>query len=186
MRFPPASDIRRLRKGLDLTQTDLARDSRVSQSTIAKIESGRMSTSYETMVCLFNTLESIRQKKMKNITAVDVASKSIVSVQSTEKVSVATNLMFSSGFSQLPVLNGEVPVGSISEKRLFKVMREKDIEDLKDLPVSSIMGDSFPTVTENTPLDSIIAMMDSCDAIIVSKNGKMTGLITNADMIKLI
>ena len=38
MKFPPASDIRRMRKAMDVTQTELAKQSGVSQSTIAKIE----------------------------------------------------------------------------------------------------------------------------------------------------
>ncbi|HRR67322.1 MAG TPA: helix-turn-helix domain-containing protein [Methanomassiliicoccales archaeon] len=40
MRFPSESEIKRLRKSLDITQLELARLSGVSQSTIAKLERG--------------------------------------------------------------------------------------------------------------------------------------------------
>ena len=59
MKFPPASDIRRIRKALDITQTELAKESGVSQSTIAKIEKDRISASYETVVKLFETLDEM-------------------------------------------------------------------------------------------------------------------------------
>ena len=59
MKFPPASDIRRMRKAMDVTQTELAKQSGVSQSTIAKIERGRISASYDTVVKLFETLDEM-------------------------------------------------------------------------------------------------------------------------------
>ena len=67
-----------MRKSLDVTQTELAHSSGISQSTIAKIESGKISASYETVVKLFDTLESLKNKEHKDITADDVASKSVV------------------------------------------------------------------------------------------------------------
>ena len=77
--FPPVSDIKRIRKSLDVTQTELAAASGVSQSTIAKIERGRMSASYETVVKLFETLEGMRKSEKRDLTAADVASDKVVS-----------------------------------------------------------------------------------------------------------
>ena len=59
MKFPPATDIKRIRKSLDITQTELAVASGVSQSTIAKIERGTMSASYDTVVKLFEALDGL-------------------------------------------------------------------------------------------------------------------------------
>ena len=56
MRFPPASDIRKRRKMLDITQSELAAASGISQSTITKVEQGKISASYNTVVKLFETL----------------------------------------------------------------------------------------------------------------------------------
>lgn len=93
MNFPPASDIKRIRKSLDITQTELAAASGVSQSTIAKIERGRMSASYDTVVKLFETLDGMRRDEKKDLTAADVASEKVVTVQSTDKVHQASDLM---------------------------------------------------------------------------------------------
>ncbi|MDR0887658.1 MAG: CBS domain-containing protein [Candidatus Methanoplasma sp.] len=187
MKFPPAADIRKMRKSLDITQTELARESGVSQSTIAKIERGRISASYDTVVTLFETLERIHHNSRKDATAADVSSKSIITIQCDERVHAASELMRSTGFSQLPVLSGDAPVGSISEKKIFDLMRRgKTMEELKDTVISNIMDESFPVVTETTPVASVTTMMSNCDAVLVAKKGKLVGMITNADMLKLI
>ena len=187
MKFPPTSDIRRLRKSLDITQTELSQESGISQSTIAKIEKGRISASYDTIVILFDTLEQMKQKSRKDAVASDVASKTIATIQSTEKVHAATALMKSTGFSQLPVLLGDMPVGSISERGVFDLLRKgRTMDELKDTVISGIMDESFPVVSENTPISSVTTMMSNSDAVLVARKGKIVGLITNADLLKLI
>ncbi len=187
MKFPPATDIRRMRKALDITQTELAKQSGISQSTIAKIERDRISASYDTVVKLFETLDEMARNEKHNLTAADVASKDIVSVQSSDKVRVASELMRTAGFSQLPVLKGDAPVGSISEKIIFDRIRSgKTMDEIKDLPISLIMEESYPVVNENTPISSLTDMMSDCSAILVSKKGKLVGMITKADILKLI
>ena len=59
MKFPPMSDIRKMRKALDVTQSQLAAESGVSQSTIAKIERESIAASYATVVKLFETLDEM-------------------------------------------------------------------------------------------------------------------------------
>ncbi len=187
MKFPPASDIRRMRKAMDVTQTELSRKSGISQSTIAKIERGRISASYDTVVKLFETLDDMAKGGRRDVTAADVASKDIVTVQSTDKVKVASELMRTAGYSQLPVLTGDTPVGSISERGIFDMIRGgKTMDDLKDASVSCIMDESFPLVAENTPMSSVTAIMSDSPAVLVARKGKLVGMITKADILKLI
>ena len=98
MRFPPTSEIRKRRKLLDVTQAELAAASGVSQSTITKIEKGRISASYETVVRLFEALDSMTEKRHE-VDIMDIASKDVVSVQDTCSVREATELLRSTGFS---------------------------------------------------------------------------------------
>jgi len=187
MKFPPATDIRRMRKAIDITQTELAKASGISQSTIAKIEGDRISASYNTVVKLFDTLDNFARGGKHDITATDVASHDIVTVQSTDRVRVAAELMKTTGYSQLPVLKGDTPVGSISERAIFDRIRAgKTMNDLKDMTVADIMDDSFPVVAENTPMSSVTVMMRDCGAVLVARKGKLVGMITKADLLKLI
>ena len=187
MKFPPASDVRKIRKGLDVTQAQLAVASGISQSTIAKIERSKISASYTTIVKLFETLEEMRNTSKRDLVAVDVASKDIVTVQCTEKVRAASDLMKFTGFSQLPVLKGDAPVGSISERSIFELIRQgRTMDELVETNIARVMDESFPVVTENTPITTITSMMSNCNAVLVAKKGKIIGVITNADMLKMI
>lgn len=187
MNFPPASDIKRIRKSLDITQMELANASGVSQSTIAKIERGRMSASYETVVKLFETLEGMRKSEKRDLTAADVASDKVVTIQSTDKVHQASDLMRATGYSQLPVLKGEIPVGSISERGIFDLLRQgSTMDQLGQTVISKVMDESYPVVADSTPISSVTSLMGSSGAVLVSRKGKIVGMITNADILKLI
>ncbi len=187
MRFPPVSDIKRMRKSLDITQIELAKASGVSQSTIAKIERGRTSASYETVVTLFETLESIKQSEKRDLTAADVASDKVVTVQSGDKVHQASDLMRSTGYSQLPVLKGDTPVGSISERGIFELLRQgSTMEELGQTVIAKVMDESYPVVADSTPMTAVTTLMGNSDAVLVSRKGKIVGMITNADILKLI
>ncbi len=187
MKFPPTSDIKRIRKSLDVTQTELASVSGVSQSTIAKIESGTTSASYETVVKLFKSLEGMKQTEGRMLTAADVASDKVVTVQSSDRVHMASDLMRSTGYSQLPVLKGEVPVGSISERGIFDLLRQgTTMEQLGQMVICKIMDESYPVVLDSTPMASVTSLMSNSDAVLVSRKGKIVGMITNADILKLI
>ncbi len=187
MRFPPAADIRKRRKSLDITQTALSQASGISQSTIAKIERGKISASYGTVVRLFETLDRIGAGGREETTAGEVASRDVVTVQSDAPVHAAIEIMRSAGFSQLPVLQGDIPVGSISERSIFDILRSGGtLEGLKDTAVSAVMGDSFPVIGESTPVPAVTAMMSGCDAVLVARRGRIVGVITGTDMLKLI
>ena len=187
MRFPPASDIKRIRKSMDVTQSELSRMSGVGQSTIAKIEGGRTSASYETVVKLFETLEQMRRGQGSDMTAMDVASTKIVSIESSALVHQASDLMRRTGYSQLPVIDSGVSVGSISERGIFELLREgSTMEDLAHTSISKVMKEPFPVVSDTAPMSAVTGLMVGYDAVLVSKKGEIVGMITNADILKLV
>lgn len=187
MRFPPVSDIRRKRKELDITQAQLASASGISQSAIAKIEKGTISASYSTIVKLFETLEDIKVKDSSTTRVIDVATKDIIIVQSTDTVHTASELMKKSGISQLPVFKGDAPVGSISERMLMeRVMKGITMNELSNKNVSQVMEESYPVVAESTPVSTVASLMANSNAVLVSKKGKIVGMVTAADLLKLI
>ena len=187
MKFPATSEIKKIRKSLEITQAQLAAESGISQSTIAKIEKGTISASYVTIVKLFETLDDMRNNERKDVYASDVASKDIVSIQSNLTVRDASELMKSTGYSQLPVLEGETPVGSISEREIFELVRNgMTMDELSGKPINKVMGESYPVVAENTPIRTVTTLMANFNAVLVSRKGKIVGMITNADLLKLI
>ena len=187
MRFPSESEIKRLRKSLDITQLELARLSGVSQSTIAKLERGGIKGSYETVTKIFIALQEVARKRSKASKAGDLATRRIVGIQASEPVKVATELMRSSGISQMPVFQGHQHVGSISENRILERLREGErMEAIGERRVSDLMEDAFPIINEDTPIEAVTALLSSSHAVMVGRNGNMTGIITSADLLKLL
>ena len=186
MRFPPASDIRKRRKMLDITQSELAAASGISQSTITKVEQGKISASYNTVVKLFETLDQMGDRK-KEIPIMDIATRDIVSVQEDSGVPEALEILKETGFSQMPVFRGESSVGSISEKVILKLISSgKSMDQLSRMRVSDVMEDSFPTISENTSMEGLSSMLNTSNAVLITRKGKIIGMITRADVLKLV
>lgn len=187
MKFPPITDVRRKRKELDITQAQLAAASGISQSAIAKIEKGTISASYATIVKLFETLEDMKRKDASSTKVIDVATRDVITVQSTDSVHTATDLMKKMGISQLPVFKGDAPVGSISERILMEhINKGTTMNDLSNMSIQKVMGESYPVVSENTPVSNVATLMDNNNAVLVAKKGKIVGMVTAADLLKLI
>lgn len=187
MKFPPESDIKRRRMALGITQSDLALESGVSQSTITKIETGKISAGYNTVVRLFKTLDRLNRYAKMDRTAGDVASDTPITVDADEYLRAASDLMRQTGFSQLPVMDGNSPVGSISERRILNLIEQgMNMAELRDIPIRSVMGESFPVVSESTPLSTVALLMNDNDAVLVSRKGEVVSVITGTDLLKLI
>jgi predicted transcriptional regulator len=187
MKFPPVSEIKRMRKALDITQVELAGMSGVSQSTIAKIEKGSINGSYEAIVRIFDALQEEMGKRRPGKKAIDVASKNVISVQVHEKVKSATEVMRRTGYSQLPILDGEQPVGSIRDYGILRLVRDgASMDEIGERSVQTIMEDAFPVVSEETPLETVTSLLSTSSAVLVGKKGKVTGIITSSDVLKLL
>jgi predicted transcriptional regulator len=183
--LPNLEEIGRRRKLLDLSQKELAKISGVSQSMIAKIESNRISPSYLKTKAIFDTLESLeRRNEMK---AKDVSHSKVVGVQVHDAVAKGIRVMREAGFSQLPVFNGSQVVGSLTEKiildRLFAAPKP---DELSRQTVEKIMEEAFPTVSEETPLSMVSALLQYAPAVLVSRRGHVQGIITKADLLKVV
>ena len=163
----------------------MAKISGVSQSMIAKIESGRISPSYLKTKAIFDTLESLeRRNEMK---AKDVSHSKVVGVQVHDAVAKGIRVMREAGFSQLPVFNGSQVVGSLTEKiildRLFSAPKP---DEVSRQTVEKIMEEAFPTVSEETPLSMVSALLQYAPAVLVSRRGHVQGIITKADLLKVV
>jgi predicted transcriptional regulator len=187
VKFPDASEIKRLRKSIDITQAELASLSGVSQSTIAKIERGGISGSYDAMVRIFRVLHEEMGKRRQGMKAKNVSTKNVISVQVDEKVKRASEIMRETGYSQLPVFEGPQPVGSVSEYGVLKLLRDgARMENVAENEVGSVMDETFPIISEETPIETVTSLLSTSHAVLVVKRGKITGIITSSDVLKLI
>ena len=118
----------------------------------------------------------------------DISVKKVISIQDDDLISKAVQILQQHGFKQLPVKNKENHwVGSVSERsisnRLLKVTNPKL---LLAKEISEVMDEAFPTVAEDTPISVTIPLLQHFQAILVTRKGQVTGIVTNADLVKML
>lgn len=187
MPLPSLEEIKKMRRQLGLTQAQVATLAGVSQSLIAKIETGRTEPSFSHVKRIFEALEGETHKVRPELTVGDVCSKRLVTAARSDKVSDAVALMRRHQISQLPVFEGEIQVGSITERTIsHELAVERPPEELARLRVGDILGDTFPQLDERASLHAAVSLLQSEAAVVVTKNGRPIGMLTKADLLKAV
>jgi len=185
--LPEIANIRRKRKLLDITQKELSKRTGISQSFIAKLESGRINPSYSHAKRIMDTLEALDSRERKDISTQRLCHGKILRIRSSEKLSEVARLMRKHGISQLPVFDGKRVVGSVSEKNLIDAMlKEKNYERVARMRASDIMEAPFPIVQKETPSEAVVSLLRSVDAVLMADRGEIVGIVTKADLVKLL
>ena len=183
--FPTLEDIAKRRRQLGLKQLELAKMAGVSQSLIAKLEAGTIDSSYTKVKTIFDVLERLEFKTKAQ--ADKVLHKNVVTVQKNEPISKVVKIMQECGYSQMPVFDGKHSVGSISEKTILRqIMAGKDFEEISKLPTEEIMEEAFPQINEDAPLALISSLLQTYSGVLVIKRGEVIGIITKADLLRMI
>ena len=183
--FPTIDEIAKRRRQLGLKQSELAKAAGVSQSLIAKLEAGTIDSSYTKVKTIFDVLEHLEFKT--KVQAEKIVHNEVFSVQKKDPISEVVKLMKEHGYSQIPVFDGKQPVGSISEKAILRqILSGKDLEKISKLPVEDIMEEAFPQINEDAPLSLITSLLQTYSAVLVSKKGAVIGIITKADLLRML
>ena len=183
--LPTPEDIKKLRKKVGLTQTELAKLAGVSQSLIARIEKGTVDPRLSTLRKIIEAIKLVEMRAKKAKSAKDVMYSPVITIKSSEKVKKAIELMEKYAISQLPVVNDKgVPVGSITESTVLKKLLSGEPEKILKLKVEEIMEESFPTITTSTNIKDIQQLiLKKYPAVLVMEKGKIVGIITKIDLI---
>ena len=183
--FPTIEDIAKRRRQLALKQSELAKMAGVSQSLIAKLEAGTIDSSYTKVKTIFDVLERLEFKT--KVQAEKILHNDVLSIQKDQQISDVVKIMKDHGYSQLPVFNGKQSVGSISEKAILRqILSGKDLEQISKLPTEDIMEEAFPQINEDAPLSLITSLLQTYSAVLVSKKGVVIGIITKADLLRML
>jgi len=183
--LPSIDEVAKKRRIAGLTQQKLAKLAGVSQSLIAKLESQKIDPSYTKVKAIFDALEKLQTET--EVRAEDVLQNKVIGIQKSEPVSKAVQKMAEYGYSQLPVFYEEHAVGSISEKTIIgKVSAGKDLNQISKLSVGDLMEETFPQVGEDAPLPLISSLLQVYSAVLISTKGKVVGIVTKADLLKML
>jgi cystathionine beta-synthase len=127
-------------------------------------------------------LDSTRVTLMNVLSRKESETPAVVSTTPGAPVRQALGLMTLHDISQLPVLDGQNCVGSVSDWSLS----QKSLENPKllDATVSEIMDSPFPMVASDQPVESVVKLLSKSNpAVLVRNNGNIEGIVTRSDML---
>ena len=184
MALPDLSEIKRIRKALKITQSELAEKSGVSQSLIARLESDSADPRYSKVANIFRALDKIKKEE---ITSEDIMKTEVVGVKLADSVERVVKIMNKYHVSQIPVFEKKRVVGSISERGILdEVKKCKDLREFSKSPISAIIEHPFPTVNKKTTLSTITKILEDESAAIVIEKGDVLGIITKSNLLKVV
>jgi predicted transcriptional regulator len=169
--------LKKIRKQLNLTQHQFAKTAGLSQSLIAKIESGKLDPTYSKVKKIEQALEILAKKHEKE--AREIMVRKIISVQQEEKATKIIEVMNKHSVSQIPILEKDKVIGIVSESSL-----SRGLEEIKLLKARDIMEEAPPIMAKDTKLEVIKNLLQHYSLVLVKEKGKLIGLITKADFIK--
>lgn len=94
----------------------------------------------------------------------------------------ALDLMNGQGFSQLPVMEENQPVGSLRDNRVMAAVLED--RSLLDRPVKDIMEPGFPVLPHTSDVTNAIRFLKDARAILIDDYGIITAVLTRHDLVE--
>lgn len=169
-------EVKKIRKKLGMTQTELADRAGVSQSLIAKIEAGRIDPTYTKTKKIFAALSDLEKKE--EVKAEQLMTSRIIGVGPGDSMKDAIAKMKKFQISQLPVMDNHKLIGLVSESTILDAMLNS-----KGNSVKEIMQESPPIVSKTTSIQVVSSLLKHFPMVVVSEEGKLAGIITKSDLL---
>lgn len=107
-------------------------------------------------------------KTFKDVINARGATKRLVTIEPGNSVAEAVELMKKYDIEQIPVINGNRPIGSISESGLFQKIF--DNPDIKNSIVRDVLEPIFPLVDFETPVERLSHLINKENGAVLAKD----------------
>ena len=94
--------------------------------------------------------------------------KRLITVEPAQTVSEAVELMKKYDIEQIPVMNGDGPIGAISEGGLFQ--KVFDNPEIKNFKVADVMEPILPVVAFDTPVEKLSSLINKGNGAVLAKD----------------
>lgn len=109
-----------------------------------------------------------------------------IGAQAADTVRNAFNLMKSHDISQLPVLDGDKIVGSITENQMLHILLENPLQN-SEKALRDVMGEAFPQVNDSLPISQLNRYISKeIPAVIATDRSGGMHIVTQYDLIQAI
>jgi len=160
-----------------LTQSQLAKMVGVSQAHIAKIEGEKVDPRLSTVNKILEILTDRKRKRCS-----EIMTRNVIVTNPKEKIKKVSEIMVKHAISQLPVVEKGQVVGIVTEEGIVKHLSS----GIADESVENIMDPPLPSVPENTDIVTIRSILETHSGVLVTRKGKLAGIITRSDLLKVI
>jgi len=160
-----------------LTQSQLAKMVGVSQAHIAKIEGEKVDPRLSTVNKMLQVLVGGRGKKCG-----EIMTQGVLTASPGDRIRKVSEVMVKHAISQLPVVYKDRIVGMITEEGIVRNLSA----NIADETVEKVMEPPLPCVPEDTDISIIRPMLESHPGVLVTREGKLVGIITRSDLLKTI
>ena len=180
-----ASEFKRRRTYLGISQLGLSKHAKLSQSIINKLENGKIDPNYSTVLKIDKALSE--QEKVSNLTAdkIMIPKADIVYLRPETKLSEVVDIIRKHDFSQFTVLDDNRKlIGTVYEKTIFDAIANQ--VDINTTTVKNYIEPNpllVPPEYNATELTYIFSNPKT-KFVLVGKGGKILGLITKSDLFK--
>lgn len=173
------SQLKKIRRQLELTQHAFAKQAGISQSMVAKIESGKLDPAYSKVRQIEQALAAFTHQEEKK--AREIMAAPVVSVKPDARVSEVVRIMQRKGISQVPVVERRHVIGMVSEGSILG--REDNVAHLK---ANVVMTETPPIIGLETGVSVIKQLLQFYPCVLVKEKEKLVGIITRADLLKVL
>ncbi|MDH5481622.1 MAG: CBS domain-containing protein [Candidatus Bathyarchaeota archaeon] len=171
------ASLKKLRVESSLTQKRLAELVGVSQAHIAKIELGKVDPRLSTINRILEVLAEGKRVKCK-----DIMTEGVLFAKPNNSILEVSEVMVRHAISQMPILNGNRVVGTITEESIIRNLGS----DIAKKNVRNIMDPPLPMVSEETTVQAIRTLLERHQGVLVTKGKDVVGIITRSDLLKTI
>ncbi|MFH0797915.1 MAG: CBS domain-containing protein [Candidatus Woesearchaeota archaeon] len=173
------TQLKNIRRKIDLTQSQFAKKAGVSQSLIAKIEAGKIDPTFSKVKKIEDALMKITHEQ--EAVAKSIMISNVTSVNPNTKTKDIISILNKHAISQVPVIEDGNVRGIVYESNLLEKSAEPHFNSML---AKDIMAEAPPIVTEETKISVVSSILKFYPILLVSKDGRIAGLITKSDLLK--
>jgi cystathionine beta-synthase len=154
-----------------------------SDATLSRIERGQIRPSYELVQRILSYLDEKESALMMRLTAADVMTRQVRTVDGSTSLSDAARLMEQHAISQIPVTENGRVTGSLSESGVLRTLAQSS--NRRSPPrVRDTQESMYPQVDLDFPTDLLADLLTRVPAVLVTHRGNLSGIITRTDLIR--